>query len=232
LDRGIDLGMSLIDTAEMYGNGRSETLVGDAIRDRREDVFVASKVSPEHLGYDEVVRSCEASVQRLGVKYIDLYQVHWPNPRIPIQQTMKAMEELVSRGLIRYIGVSNFSVEETARAQESLPRSEVVSNQVRYSLTNRSIESDLLPYCEKEKITVIAYSPLDKGNIVQGRIPEQILTRYGMTPAQIMLNWVTYRDPVVAIPKASNVEHVEENARSVDIRLSPNDFRALSGLFG
>jgi len=144
---------------------------------------------------------------------------------------MKAMEELVSRGLIRYIGVSNFSVQQTRKAREALPRSELASNQVRYSLTHRAIESELLPFCEKEKITVIAYSPLDTGRIPTGRIPEQLLDKYQMTPAQLMLNWVTYRHPVVAVPKASKVEHVEENAASVRARLSPDDYRALSKAF-
>ena len=231
LRRGIELGMTMIDTAEMYGAGRSERLVGEAIKDVRDDVFVASKVSPEHFSYDDVIASCEASAKRLGVKQIDLFQLHWPSSTIPIQETMKAMEELVSRGLIRYIGVSNFSVQQTRKAREALPRSELASNQVRYSLTHRAIESELLPFCEKEKITVIAYSPLDTGRIPTGRIPEQLLDKYQMTPAQLMLNWVTYRHPVVAVPKASKVEHVEENAASVRARLSPDDYRALSKAF-
>ena len=172
LEKGIELGMRFIDTAEAYGGGRSETLVGRAIREVRDQVFLATKVSPEHFGYDDVMRSCEASIERLGVKYIDLYQLHWPNPRIPIQETMRAMDDLVSQGKVRYIGVSNFSVEQTAEAQESLPRSEIVSNQVRYSPSSREIESELLPFCEKEKITVIAYSPLDRGDIPTGRLPE------------------------------------------------------------
>jgi diketogulonate reductase-like aldo/keto reductase len=231
LRKGIDLGMNLIDTAEVYGKGKSETLVGDAIRERRDEVFLATKVGPEHFRHDDVIKSCEASLQRLGVKFVDLYQLHWPNTRVPIRETMKAMEELVSMGKIRYIGVSNFSVEETMQAQESLPRSEVVSNQVRYSLTSRSIESDLLAFCEKEKVTVIAYSPLDTGNIPQSRIPKELLSKYDMTPAQIMLNWVTYKEPVVTIPKAGSIEHIEENARSIDTRLTPVDYQALSRRF-
>lgn len=231
LEKGIELGMKLIDTAEVYASGRSETVVGEAIRGIRDKVFVASKVSPEHFAYDDVLASCEASLQRLGVDYIDLYQLHWPNPRIPIQETMKAMDELVSRGKIRYIGVSNFSVRQTIEAQESLPRSELVSNQVRYSPTYREIESDLLPFCEKEKITVIAYSPLDLGQIPADRVPKQILRKYEMTPAQIILNWVTYPEQVIAIPKASRLEHVEENATSLDVRLSEEDYQALSRAF-
>jgi len=231
LQRGIELGLKFIDTAEVYGHGRSESLVGDAIRDRRDDVFLATKVAPENFAYDDVIKSCETSLQRLGVKFVDLYQLHWPNPRIRIQETMRAMQELVSTGKTRYVGVSNFSVEQTMQAQESLPRSELVSNQVRYSITSRSIESDLIPFCDRERITVIAYSPLDTGNIPASRIPRDMLSKYEMTPAQLMLNWVTYRDPVVAIPKAGKVAHVEENARSVDTRLTQSDYDELSRRF-
>jgi diketogulonate reductase-like aldo/keto reductase len=125
----------------------------------------------------------------LGVKHIDLYQLHWPSYETPIEETwMKAMEELVSRGKIRYISVSNFSAAQTSKAREALPRSEIVSNQVRYSLTHRSIESGLLPFCEREKLTVIAYQPLDSGRVPVSKIPQALLDKYGMTPAQLMLN--------------------------------------------
>jgi diketogulonate reductase-like aldo/keto reductase len=144
---------------------------------------------------------------------------------------MKAMEELVATGKTRYVGVSNFSVEQTMQAQESLPKSELVSNQVRYSITSRSIEADLLPFCEKEKIAVIAYSPLDTGNIPISRLPKDMLEKYEMTPAQLMLNWVTYPEPMIAIPKAGRISHVEENASAVDVRISQADYRALSKRF-
>jgi diketogulonate reductase-like aldo/keto reductase len=143
---------------------------------------------------------------------------------------MKAMEELVSRGRIRYIGVSNFSVAQTEEAREALPRSELVSNQLEYSLTHRGIEADLLPFCEKEKITVIAYSPLDTGRLPK-KFPRALLDKYEMTVAQLMLNWVTYRESVIAIPKASRVEHVEEDAAAVEQRLSADDYKALSRMF-
>lgn len=231
LQRGVELGMKFIDTAEVYGHGRSETLVGQAIADMREEVFLATKVAPEHFAYDEVIRACDASIQRLGVKFIDLYQLHWPSPRIPIQETMKAMEELVATGKTRYIGVSNFSVEQTMQAQESLPRSELASNQVRYSITSRSIESDVLPYCQREKLTVIAYSPLDTGSIPASRIPKDMLEKYEMTPAQLMLNWVIHPDSVVAIPKAARISHIEENARAADFLISQSDYQSLSKRF-
>jgi diketogulonate reductase-like aldo/keto reductase len=231
LRRGIELGMTLIDTAEIYGYGNAEKLVGQAIKGIRDDVFIATKVSPQHFGYEDVLSSCEGSIRRLGVEHIDLYQLHWPSSQVPIGETMKAMEELVSRGKIRYIGVSNFSAAQVSKAREALPRSEIVSNQLRYSLTYRSIERELLPFCEGEKLTVIAYSPLDTGKLPSSKMPQALLDKYGMTPAQLMLNWVTYRDSVVAIPKASRVEHVEENAAAVNPRISGDDYRALSRLF-
>jgi diketogulonate reductase-like aldo/keto reductase len=231
LKRGLQLGMNLIDTAEMYGNGSSEKLVGEVIRGNRDDVFVATKVSPDHLRYDEVIEACEESLRRLDVKYIDLYQVHWPNSSVPIHETMRAMEKLVSEGKIRYIGVSNFSVLEIDAARNSLAKNELASNQVEYSFSSRSVEAEMLPYCTKESLTLIAYSPLDRGNVSLKRVPNNLLEKYNLTAAQIVLNWVTYRKPVVAIPKAARIEHVEENARSVDVRISEADYQLLSDFF-
>jgi diketogulonate reductase-like aldo/keto reductase len=231
LRRGIELGMTLIDTAEMYGHGNAERLVGEAVKDVRDEVFIATKVSPQHFRYEDVLEACEGSIKRLGVKHIDLYQLHWPSSRVPIEETMKAMEELVTRGKIRYIGVSNFSVAQTLKAEEALPRSEIASNQVRYSLTHRAIESELLPFCERKKLTVIAYSPLDTGKLPIGKIPQALLDKYGMTQAQLMLDWVTHREATVAIPKASKVEHTEKNAAAINKRISNDDYRALSRRF-
>jgi len=231
LRRGIELGMTMIDTAEMYDYGNAEKLVGQAVKGKRDEVFIVTKVSPQHLGYEDVLSSCEGSIRRLGVEHIDLYLLHWPSTQVPIEETMKAMEELVSRGKIRYIGVSNFSAAETSKAREALPRSEIVCNEVRYSLTHRGIESELLPFCEREKLTVIAYQPLDSGKIPSSKIPPALLDKYGMTPAQLMLNWVTYKDAVVAIPKAAKIEHVEKNAGAVNTRISGDDYRALSRIF-
>lgn len=228
LRRGIELGMNLIDTAETYSSGRSEEIVRDAIKGVREKVFIATKVAPGHLHHDDVIAACRASLQRLGVSYVDLYQIHWPDPQVPIQETMSAMEKLASDGLTRYIGVSNFSVRETEGARAALSRHEVVSNQVEYSLENRQVESELLPYCAREKITLIAYSPLARGRI-SGSVPGAVLQKYHMTPAQAMLNWVTRHEQVVAIPKAANVSHLEENASSISVRLESAEYDRISG---
>src|SRR5208283_3521400 len=193
--------------AEFYGDGASEQLVSEAIKGRRDSVFVATKVWPTNLHFDDVLEACDRSLGRLGISHVDLYQIHWPNPKIPIRETMSAMQQLVREGKVRHVGVSNFSVEETREAQQALGRSELVSNQVEYSIANRSIESGLLQFCQKERITVIAYSPLGRGSLPANIIPETIREKYNFTPAQAALNWVTFRDGVVAIPKSSRKEH-------------------------
>ncbi len=228
LKRGLELGMTLIDTAEAYSDGRAEELVGEAVKGNRDAVFIASKVSPSNLHREAILAACHRSLERLGIRQVDLYQVHWPNPRIPIKETMSAMEKLVQEGKVRYIGVSNFSAEQTREAQEALAKNELVSNQVEYSLTSRLIEEDLLPFCENEGITVIAYSPLGRGSIPAHLIPKPILERYKLTAAQVALNWVTFKENVVAIPKSASKEHTEENAASVSVRLSPEDYRLIS----
>jgi len=223
LRRGVELGINLIDTAEMYASGRSEEVVGEAVKGIRKDVFIASKVAPGNLHHDDVIRACRGSIRRLGTQYIDLYQVHWPDPNVPIKETMSAMEKLVQEGAVRFIGVSNFSVAETQDARAALAKNEIVSNQVEYSLSNRYAESEILPYCTMEKITLIAYSPLARGNIANS-ISGGLLRKYHMTPAQVMLNWVTHHDQVVAIPKATNISHLEENALSVSVRFSSDEY--------
>jgi diketogulonate reductase-like aldo/keto reductase len=227
LRRGVELGCNLIDTAEMYADGRSEEVVAEAVKDVRKDVFIASKVSPGNLRHDDVIGACMRSLKRLGTSYIDLYQVHWPNPKVPIRETMAAMEELVRDGRIRYIGVSNFSVEQTNAARDALSKGELASNQVEYSLRNRAVEDDILPYCKKEKLTLIAYTPLARGSVPQAMIPRAICEKYGMTPIQVMLNWVTRSECVVAIPKSADIKHVEENASSISARFSDGEYQTI-----
>src|SRR5579875_1159776 len=230
LREGMALGAKFIDTAEMYG---TEGVVGEAIDGSRDEVFLATKVSPGHLHYDDVIKAAQASLKRLKVRTIDLYQVHWPNPDIPIAETMKAMEYLVSKGMIRYIGVSNFSVEEMREAQDSLARNELVSNQVLYNLDDRGVEGDVLPYCESEKITLIAYSPLTRGRVLnsRSRVLQEIGEKYGKTRAQVVLNWLLSKDPVVVIPKSDNVDHVRKNCGASDWRLKPEDVKRISDEF-
>lgn len=225
---GISLGANFIDTAEMY---RTEGIVGEAIKGQ--NVFLATKVSPNHFHYDDVIRAAEASLKRLKIKTIDLYQLHWPNPSIPIAETMKAMEHLVSQGMLKYIGVSNFSVEQMKEAQDSLSNNEIVSNQVEYNLNERGVEKDVLPYCASQNVTVIAYSPLTRGAIIRGRSHtlEEIGAKYNKTRSQVVLNWLLCKEPVVVIPKSDNRDHVKENCGASDWRLSPADQKKISEEF-
>jgi diketogulonate reductase-like aldo/keto reductase len=234
---GLELEMRFIDTAEAYAGGHSEEVVARAVKSQRDKVFIATKVSPEHLHYDDVIRSCESSLRRLETVYVDLYQVHWPNESIPIAETMRAMERLAAEGKIRHIGVSNFSVQQTREAQDALSQNTLASNQVEYSLLDRSIETGLLEYAEKAHITIIAYSPIARGRIPQGRQGDQwqtlddIASKYGKTRTQVALNWLIAREPVVVIPKAASLDHVRENAGAAGWEMSKQDHDRLSEAF-
>ncbi|MGH2405628.1 MAG: aldo/keto reductase [bacterium] len=237
LQKGVALGASLIDTAEIYG---TEGIVGQAIRGRRGHAFIATKVSGHHLGYDDVLRAADGSLRRLGVSQIDLYQIHWPDSNVPIQETMRAMEALVDDGKVRFIGVSNFSVEELREAEQAMTRHRIVSNQMEYSLLDRAIEPDLLPYCEAQRITILAYTPLAKGKLaaqrsVKHRHAFEVLRRIaqdaGKTTAQVALNWCTAKAAVIAIPKAGSVEHVVENCGASGWRLTHEQLAELDQAF-
>ena len=236
LKLGLNLGMTLIDTAEMYGAGHSEEVVSKALEGWRKPVFVASKVSPSHFAYNDLLRSARRSVDRLHVKQMDLYQLHWPNPRIPIAETMKAMEKVVRDGLVRFIGVSNFSVPLMKEAQAALSKEEIASNQVEYSLVDRAVEQEILPYCQREKLTLIAYSPLGQGRIARGRggqfkILDETATRLGRSRSQVALSWLLQHDSVMVIPKASDKKHLKENAEVSGWKLSSKDFLEIDRAF-
>jgi diketogulonate reductase-like aldo/keto reductase len=237
LRHGLALGASLIDTAEIYG---TEEIVGRAIQGRREQVFLATKVSGSHLRHDDVLRAAEASLRRLHIDVIDLYQIHWPNQSVPIKETMRAMESLVDSGHIRYIGVSNFSASEMRQAQAAMNKYAIVSNQVLYSLNRREIERELVPYCQEHQITVIAYTPLDDGRLAvrsrfrrsQGmQVLEQIAAETHKTLAQVALNWCTSRPNVIAIPKSNSQERIAENCGASGWRLSPAQVERLDVAF-
>jgi len=226
---GLELGINLVDTAEIY---QSEPLVAKAIAGlRREDVFLATKVWSNHLRRDRLIKSLEASMRRLGVSYVDLYQIHFPNPRVPIAETMGAMEEMVDKGKIRFIGVSNFSLEQMVEAHHSLKKYELSSTQMEYSLANRSIEKDILPYCEKNGIAVLAYFPLAHGKLASNTALSKIGAKYGKTPSQVALNILASKPNVFPIPRGSRVEHVKLNAESVGWRVSEEDKAKIEALF-
>ena len=214
LRKGIKLGAGFIDTAEGY---YTEDVVGKAIKGIREQAFIATKVSGRHLSYRDVLKSAEESLYKLGINCIDLYQIHWPNPAYPIRETMRAMQKLADDKMIRYIGVSNFSVDEMKDAQYYLNNYKIVSNQVLYNLNNREIEKNLMPYCEENNITVIAYTPLDSGNLVNksqsesSKILEEISIDENKTKAQVAINWCNSKPQVISIPKSDNVDRTIEN---------------------
>ena len=237
LRRGLDLGATLIDTAEVYG---TEGIVGEAIKGRRKDVFLATKVSGDHLRHKDVLRAADASLRKLGTDWIDLYQIHWPDSSVPIEETMRAMEELVEAGKVRHIGVSNFSADEQRKAQAALRKHHIVSNQPLYNLIDREIERDLLRYCQREKVTVLAYSPLARGALISSarlgdrkctETIERIVRETGKTKVQVVLNWCLSRPGVIVIPKSDRVERVKENCGASGWRLKPEQVRALDQAF-
>ncbi len=232
LKAGLDGGMNLIDTAEIYG---SEPLVAEAIRGRkREDLFIATKVLPIHLRRDALIRALEKSLRRLEVSYVDLYQVHFPNPRVPIAETMSAMEEMKEKGKLLSIGVSNFSLRQTIEANEALKKSQLASTQVEYSLVHREIEADLLPFCESNKISILCYYPLGHGRLAREESRDkmdEVCKARSKTPAQVALNWLVSGRNVFAIPRASRAEHVRENLGASDWELQPEDRANLEKAF-
>jgi diketogulonate reductase-like aldo/keto reductase len=228
LKSGIEICINLIDTAEMYD---TEPLVAEAIRGfNRDAIFIATKVSSTHLKYQQVLKAAQRSLEKLQCSYIDLYQIHWPNPLVPIKDTMRAMEKLVDEGKVRYIGVSNFSLSQTKKAEEALSKHELVSNQVQYSLKARKIETDLLPYCDRNSIAILAYRPVAHGELANpsGRLKtvvDEISQKHGgKTPAQIALNWLVNKSKMIfPIPRASRPQRVKENVGAVGWNLDPED---------
>lgn len=248
LRAGVRLGASLIDTAEMY---RTESNVGKAINEIQDQVFVATKVWGTNLKYDDVLRAAEQSMQRLRVNIIDLYQIHWPNSRIPIRETMKAMEQLVDRGLVKYIGVSNFSVGELDEAMSVMENYPIVSNQVIYNLKKREIERDILPFCLERNISIFAYTPLADGSLAKSAsskmtnrvsrllhkegsdspVIESIKAQSDKSFAQIALNWCISHAGVIAIPKSNSVERTVENCGASGWSLTTEQIDALESIY-
>ena len=232
---GIELGMTFIDTAETYGEGHSEELVAEAICEARDRVFIASKFSPEHNAYDAVLRAAEGSLRRLRTDYIDLYQLHWTNPVTPLAETIRALERLVKDGKIRFAGVSNLALRELKEAQLAVPSCPIAALQVEYNLFDRTIENSILPYCQTQDITVIAYSPLDQGKIASGsekiRLLRRIAEKHRKTVSQVALNWLVSHQGVMAIPKATSPEHIRQNAEAAEFTLTANEMAMINEAF-
>ncbi len=232
---GVQLGMTHIDTAEMYGSGGAEEVLAEAIRGvARESLFIASKVLPSNASFEGTIAACERSLRRLKLDYLDLYMLHWPSS-YPIEDTMSALERLVEDGKIRFLGVSNFDVDELAAAQRALRRERIACDQVLYHLQERGIETRLLPYCREKEIAIVAYTPFGRGrfpgNRGQREVLEAVAQRHGKTVRQVVLRFITRDAGLFTIPKASVSEHVRENAGGAGWALSSDDLAAIDGAF-
>lgn len=232
---GVDLGLTHVDTAEMYGDGRAEELTGEAIKERRHEVFLASKVLPSHASYEGTLRACERSLARLRVSQLDLYLLHWES-RYPIEETMRAMERLIDQKLIRYCGVSNFDVSQVDAAQAALRNYRLASNQVLYHMRERGIERKLIPHCHRLGIAVVGYTPFGREHFPgpespEGRTLAAIAQRNNRTPRQVILNFLTRLPGTFTIPKSSDAGHTRENAGGAGWTLFPDDLHALDRAF-
>jgi diketogulonate reductase-like aldo/keto reductase len=232
LRTGIELGMTLIDTAEMYANGGAEKVVGEAIKGSRDQVFVVTKFYPENATRERMAAACERSLRRLGVEQIDLYLLHWRGD-VPLKETLAGFGDLLEAKRIRYAGVSNFDIDdmtELGRLKGGLAR--IVTNEVLYNLERRGIEWDLLPWMRKRHRPVIAYSPVEEGLLTHPHpVLKRVAERHDATPAQIALAWVIRQDGVIAIPKAADPKHVRENRGAADIKLTKRDLAELDESF-
>lgn len=227
---GIDLGMTVIDTAEMYGDGAAESLVGEAIVGRRSEVYLVDKVLPHHATREGVVRACRASLDRLGVDYIDLYLLHWRG-RVPLVETIRGFAALRQHGMIRSWGVSNLDVDDMVELSTVPGGDGVQANQILYNPARRGPEYALLPWLSRHGVATMAYSPLDQGRLLEHPVLQLIARRHGATAAQIALAWVLHHDGVGVIPRAGSPAHVRQNAAARDIALTADDLHDLDRAF-
>jgi diketogulonate reductase-like aldo/keto reductase len=230
LQAGLDLGMSLIDTAEMYGDGAAEDVVGKALAGRRDSSFVVSKVYPHNASRAGAIAACERSLRRLGTDRIDLYLLHWRG-QFALAETVAAFEELTRAGKIRHWGVSNFDVADMDELQATPGGAAVSTNQVLYNLSRRGIEYDLLPWCAQRALPVMAYSPLEQKRLLDDAGLKAIAAKHAATPAQIALAWVLRQQGVIAIPKAASAGHVRQNHLALQVQLDAGDIAVLDRAF-
>jgi len=230
LVRGLDLGAALIDTAEMYARGGAERVVGSAIKGRRDDVFIVSKILPHNASFDGTIRACENSLQRMEIESIDLYLLHWPGNH-PLEYTVSAFEQLKTDGKIRHWGVSNF---DTSDMQElyGIPEGKNCQiNQVLYNLSRRGIEWDLLPWCRSMGLPIMAYSPIEQGRLLENKKLKALASEIGVSAAQLSIAWSIRNNDIITIPKASNLEHVSQNIEAWTIKLESAILDELDKLF-
>jgi diketogulonate reductase-like aldo/keto reductase len=230
IELGLEIGMTLIDTAEMYGNGGAEEIVGEAIEGRRDEVFIVSKVLPDNANKVGMIASCEWSLARLGIEKLDLYLLHWRG-RHPLEATLEGFHALMREGLIESWGVSNF---DTADMEELVALSggdQVQTDQVLYNLHRRGIEHDLLPWCRKRRIPIMAYSPLEQGRILRDPALNSVAAGHRVSPASVAIAWMLLQNEVITIPKSSDEAHMRENEAALDLVLSLQDLELLERAF-
>ena len=230
LRHGLDLGLSLIDTAEMYGEGGAEEVISQAIASRRASVFLVSKVYPHNASKQGVIAACERSLKRLKTDYLDLYLLHWRGS-IPLAETLEAFQTLQQAGKIRSYGVSNFDVEDMKEVSQLKGGNAIATNQVLYNLMRRGIEWNLLPWCRENNIPIMAYSPIEQGRLLNNRTLNTLAQQRGVTAAQIALAWVLHQENVIAIPKSSRIDHIEQNFAALNLKLSADELAALDAAF-
>ena len=230
LKLGIELGMTLIDTAEMYGNGHSEEIVAEAAQAQRDQLFIVSKVLPYNASQKGTIEACERSLKRLKTDRIDLYLLHWRGS-VPLAETLAAFTRLQRDGKIRHHGVSNFDLDDMQEWVAFAGGESVAANQILYNLQRRGPEWELIPWCRERRLAIMAYTPLGQGRMLQNRALGEIAGRHGATPAQVALAWLLRRNGTMVIPKASRLEHVRENRGALEVRLTADDLAALDRAF-
>ena len=230
LAHGLSLGVTLIDTAEMYGDGEAETIVADAVGSKRDDVFIVSKVLPSNSSKRGTISACERSLKRLKTDRIDLYLLHWRGSP-PLRETIEAFETLKDAGKILSWGVSNFDTGEMEEVAETKGGNACATNQVLYNLTRRGIEFDMMPWCRTRKMPIMAYSPIEQGRMLGHPALGDVARRHKATPAQVGLAWLLRQDGVIVIPKATALAHVDEDVAALDLKLTADDLATLDRAF-
>ncbi|MBI0000800.1 aldo/keto reductase [Bartonella sp. W8122] len=230
LRAGLNLGLKLIDTAEMYGNGGSERVVGKALAGRRDDAFVVSKVLPSHASRKGTIEACERSLKNLKIEQIDLYLLHWQSS-VPLSETVEALEKLVTQGKIGAWGVSNFDTALMENLAQIAAKGHIATNQILYNLSRRGPEFDLIPWCEDHNIPVMAYAPIEQGRIMKDRDLLELARKLNVAPSVLALAWVIRNPLMIAIPKTSSIKHLRENTKALALTLDHDVLRALDKIF-
>ena len=233
-NEAIELGINFFDTAELYGGGFAEEVLGKAILNKRKDVFIASKFNPNHSSCKSILNAVESSLKRLKTDYIDLCQMHWPNPGIDYTEVITAIDRLLKEGKIKYFGLSNYSYPELIDIKRNLGTISITAIENQYNLARKEIENDVLPFCVRNNITVLAYSPLGQGKLIDiisnNKFIEKLRYQYDITTSQLLLNWLSSKKNVIPVVRTGNADHLKENIKALDIKCQLSESEKLNGL--